>query len=561
MRYPLLTIALWIGLGLGTAHIGVAHAAGEAGAQHAKEGATALQKGNADRAVALFTEALGDTSMPTDRRAAIHNDRGVAYSRLNQPRAAIDDFNKSVQLFPENSSVYNNRGTVLLALGLNREALKDFNRALALAPGYAAAYSNRANVLTSLGDADGAIRDFSRAIGLNPQSPAPLNGRGRLNLLKNRPYAAIRDFSRAVTADARFAPGYRARAEARLAIERYDDAIEDLSRAIAFDATNADLYVARGYAYLAARNVSSAIKDFIRATELAPTSNGPLEGLALSQMKAEAYDDALNNLAKALEIDPRSAQAHAYRAVVYKTMGQPDLGAKDLDLAVKLDSERPEVLWAEGEIAAIAGNTDDAIAKLQRAVNAKPMLRDAATTLERLGGGAEAETEVVNAGIDRWLVVTRRGRYSARHPDYPKLLVPLEMMSNAQPRLLEWEVKKGNLKTIGYLRFYAGKVEDADGPQDLEQAAVVDLASLSIIAVETVRQGNKTAAWTWDDEKVVVKGIDGFTEEYMLRPKPKEVAQQTRREHRSGGWSQQWGWGDGRGRRPKSIFDLIFKGF
>lgn len=559
MRHPLLMIVLWAGLG-----ISAAHAVGETGAQRAKEGASALQRGNADRAVVLFTDALGDASLPNDRRAAVLNDRGVAYSRLNQPRAAIDDFNKSVQLFPENSSVYNNRGTVLLALGLNREALKDFNRALALAPGYAAAYSNRANVLANLGDGDGAIRDFSRAIGLNPQSPAPLNGRGRLNLLQNRPYAAIRDFSRAVTADARFTPGYKSRAEARLAIERYDDAIEDLSRAVAFDATNADLYVARGYAYLAARNVSSAIKDFSRANEIAPTSNVPLEGLALAHLKAESYDDALNNLGKALEIDPRSAQAYAYRAIVYKTMEQPDLGAKDLERAVKLAPERPEVLWAQGEIAAVAGNADDAVASLQKAVNAKPMLRDAATALERLGGGTEAETEVVRAGIDRWLVVSRRGRYSARHPDYPKFFVPLETMGDAQPRLLEWEIKKGNLKTIGYLRFSAGKVDDKDGPEELEQAAVIDLASLSVIAVETVRQGNRTAEWTWDDEKVVVKGVDGFTEEYMLRPKPKEVAQRPRREgHRSGDWSQQWGWNsDGRGgRRQKSLFDFIFKGF
>jgi tetratricopeptide (TPR) repeat protein len=556
MRLPLLMVVVWLSFGSGSAW-----AVGETGSQRAKEGSTALQRGNTDRAVTLFTEALGDTALAADRRASVYNDRGVAYSRLNQPRAAIDDFNKSVQIFPENASVYNNRGTVLLALGLNREALKDFNRAVSLAPGYAAAYSNRANVLANLGETDAAIGDFSRAIGLNPQSPAPLNGRGRLHLQKNRPYAALRDFSRAVTADARFAPGYRARSDARLALERTDEAIEDLSRAVAFDATNVDLYIARGYAYLAARNIPSALKDFSRAAELAPASNVPREGLALARLKAEAYDDALNDLAKALEIDPRSAQAYAYRALVYKAMDQSDLGAKDVERAIKLEPEKPEVLWAQGELSAASGNTDDAVAALQKAVLAKPVLRDAIATLDRLGGGQETETEVDGAGVDRWRVMTRRGRFTAIHPDYPKLIVPLEMMNDAAPRLLEWDTKKGGLKNVGYLRFTAGKVEGKDGLEDLEQAAVIDLQSRTVVAVETVRQGGREADWHWDEEKVVVKGIDGFTEEYVLRPKPKEVAQQPRREgpRNNSGWSQQWGWNDGRGRKQQSIFDFLFK--
>ena len=109
-----------------------------------REAAAALVRGNVDQAITIYGEVLEDKSLPNDRRATILNDRGVAFSRRQQQKEAIEDFNRAIQLYPEYAAVYNNRGNVLLGLGAVREAVKDFDRALLLAPGYAAAYSNRA---------------------------------------------------------------------------------------------------------------------------------------------------------------------------------------------------------------------------------------------------------------------------------------------------------------------------------------------------------------------------------------------------------------------------------
>ena len=53
-----------------------AYAAGETGEQRAKEAAVALQRGQAERATQLYTEALADTGLPNSRRAS--NNRGTA---------------------------------------------------------------------------------------------------------------------------------------------------------------------------------------------------------------------------------------------------------------------------------------------------------------------------------------------------------------------------------------------------------------------------------------------------------------------------------------------------
>jgi tetratricopeptide (TPR) repeat protein len=558
-----------------------APAAGEEnGLARAKDAAAALQRGNAEQAIELYSEALKDQAVVSDRRANIHNDRGVTFQRLNLTRQALEDFNRAVILFPEGAAAYNNRGNLLLSLGQTKEAIKDFDRALLLAPGYAAAYNNRANAFTRLGDTDAAIKDFSKAVQLNSTNPAPLNGRGRLHLAQNRPQAALRDFNRAVGLDARFGPGYRARAEAKLLLERYNEAAEDLSRAIAYDPSNVELYVLRGHAYLATDNAASALRDFDKAVELDPNSASVHEAHGLANAKADAFDVALTDLARAIELDARSPLAYAYRAWVYKQQGEPELGQKDIDRAMRLDPNRAEVFWVRGELREAAGENEEAISDLKKAVALKPMLREASAALERLGAPVETEdTEIPQLRMQTWRVYVRANRYHAASTEFHRLKVPLEMMSEGQPRLLEWEAKKPPLNGIGVLRFAAGKVDGPRGAEDVEHAAVVDLQSSSVITIEPVRQGERMANWTWEDNRLVVASVDGYSEEYPLRLKNRDTAQTGQKRLTStdgqgksnrppswAPWGQDGFFGDkgGGGNRPrpsqpKTIFDLLFK--
>jgi|LNFM01.1.fsa_nt_gb tetratricopeptide (TPR) repeat protein len=580
---------IWIAALLALILVGRLEAAsGEVATAKAKEAATALQRGRADEAVLLYSAALEDASLSNDRRAAYLNDRGVANARLNRLRAAIEDFNTSVKLAPEGASAYNNRGNVLLAVALAAEAEKDFNRAIVLAPGYTAAYVNRANARALMGDTEGAFKDFSHAVRLSPKAPAAYGGRGRMHLAANRPHAAVRDFNRAVGNDTRYGPGYRLRAEAHVALGRFDEAIEDLSRAIAFDLTNADLYLARGYAYLAARNPASAMKDFQRCAELNGKASAPLEGLALAQARIGAYDEALDTLSKGLEIEPRSAQAFAYRAIVYKLMGQVELGEKDLDRAVRLEPDRPEVHWAKGELLEAQGHKDEAIAELRLAQAGRAHLRDAAFALERLGAQEPRDAEVAELAFGRWRVFMSKGRYYTTNADYPRLQVPLETMrEGAVPRLIEFEIKSGAQVGIGILRFTAGQVDGAAASEEVEHGAVLDLQASTVLAVETMRQGEQRASWTWEDDKLVVASLDGFKQEYAFKtplardeqiakagpaaalrqPRPKQ--QQARQSGQAwspfdDGWpGSSGGAGGGKQRapqqqKPKTLFQLLF---
>lgn len=557
------------------------------GANPADEGASALARGNASEAITSFTAALADTSLSNDRRATLLNDRAVAYSHLNQIKAAIDDFNAAAQLFPEYAAVYNNRGNLLLTVGLPKESIKDFDRAIVLAPGYAAAFNNRAGAYVKLGQLQDAIRDYTRAISLMPANPAPLTGRGRVHLSLLRPHTATRDFTRAVNLDARFASGYRNRAEAKLAVQSYDEAIEDLSRAIAFDVSNAEFFNVRGQAYLALRNIASAIKDFSQAIELDPKLVSAYQGRGLAHGLAEAYEEGYADLNKAIELDPRSSVAFALRAYVYKLNGQLDIALTDIETARKLGPDQPEVVWALAEVEEAQGQPDKAIALFRKALTLRPGYKDAADGLQRLAGpdaGAD-ETIVQGAGIELWRVVLSGNRYFAVNDQFPQLRVPLEMLGEGKPKLLEWEVKPPPIKGIGVLRFSGGTVKSSAATEEIELIAIVDFESSIVIAIVPHKQGSKAATWTWESSRVVVAAVDGTTDEFDLRNGALDVAgpaggagfaggqrrygQTAQRGEKWAPWNEPWAGGGGaQGPRPqrtaapkkkaKTLFDLLF---
>ncbi len=544
-------------------------ASAQDGARLAQEAARHQGQGNLEQALKLLTEALADTRLTNDARAVIHTDRGALFARLNQPKPAIEDFNRAVQLYPEYPAIYNNRGSTLMTLGLAREAIKDFDRAIVLAPGYVAAFHNRASAKLLVAQNESAINDFSRAVDLSPGTPAPLAGRGKALLAANRPNAAIRDLSHALLSDNRFALGYRIRAEARLAVERPTEAIEDLSRAIAFEPGNIDLYIERGHAYMQADNTAAALKDYAKALELDPQSVPALEARAVAHVRLEAQNEAEADIARALELSPRANLAIAARALIYMRTGQGELARREIERALKAGPARPEVMLIKGQIDEASGRRDDAVQSYRAALLGRTLSRDATAGLARMAGDRGDTIELRGLGIDSWRVVRRGQRLFAISDEHPRISVPIEPIGDTQPRLVEFEVMRPPNRDIAVLRFSPGQAPVGD---PVQHAAALDLGQGQVLGVYPDKVGAKQASLSFEDNKLVIAAADGLKDEYTLRSggRGQSVAsaghgpQRRFSEHRTYAPPN---WLPGAGpppqrrpqrQQPKTLFDLLF---
>jgi tetratricopeptide (TPR) repeat protein len=76
--------------------------------------------------------------------AKFYNSRGIAYGQKGQYDRAISDFNRAIELNPNDHKAYNNRGIVCRLKGQYDQAISDFNRAIEINPLDAEAYNNLA---------------------------------------------------------------------------------------------------------------------------------------------------------------------------------------------------------------------------------------------------------------------------------------------------------------------------------------------------------------------------------------------------------------------------------
>jgi Flp pilus assembly protein TadD len=110
---------------------------------------------------------------------------------------AVEDYNKAIQLNPNNASAYNNRGVSKDNLEDYRGAIEDYNKAIQLNPNNAGAYNNRGVSKDNLEDYRGAIEDFNKAIQLNPNDAGAYKNRGVSKRHLEDYRGASEDFSKA----------------------------------------------------------------------------------------------------------------------------------------------------------------------------------------------------------------------------------------------------------------------------------------------------------------------------------------------------------------------------
>jgi tetratricopeptide (TPR) repeat protein len=522
----------------------------------AREGAAALLRGQYDKAIASYNEALQTPEIADFIKASIYSDRGVAKWRQKQLKDAIEDFNLSIKLSPENATVYNNRGNVLMDLGHPEEAVKDFDRAIALSSNYGAAYNNRGNAHAALAQYEPAFQDFRKAVELMPTSAVPFNGRGKAHSELKRYHAALRDFTKALSLNSKYSAAYQNRGEANLALQKYKEAADDLTQALQIEPDQPELLLLRGRAYAGDKKFNAALEDFNKSIELKPELIDPYIERGILYTQVRRFDDAITDLSHVIEIDAKNVKAYAMRASARLQAQANDEALSDVNQALTLAPDDPLALRIRGGIYEALNRQGDAISDYGHALAQDPFQTESREALQRLAQEVPPEQgEPLGPPVSDWVIKEPApGRYIASNPKYPSLRADLEMFGSGKPKILEWSLLKNALAGVGLLRYYAGDLGEGQD-MSLEYVAIVDTYSNKVISIEPYSWGPTAAEWTWAEVSVVVKDPEGNANEIKLRkPKLRPVARDEWGFDSSARGGRGGGGGGGGG-----LFDWLFK--
>ena len=234
------------------------------------DGVDVTNKGGEVEQYEEITVLEEEDSLEGAPEAAAHVSSGIEKQKIGDYDGAIADFDRAIEIDPENVGAFVNRAVCKQNKDDHLGAIADWDCALELKPDDGGWYVNRGIVKETIGDYDGALADYTRAAEVEPDYEVAYIARAYIKTQQRDYEGAIADYDRVIELWPDNAAAFDDRGLAKRHQGNIDEAIVDFDRAIELQPSNADYYLNRGTAKASAKDYLGAISDFARAIELDP---------------------------------------------------------------------------------------------------------------------------------------------------------------------------------------------------------------------------------------------------------------------------------------------------
>ncbi len=347
--------------------------------------ATALHgAGRFAEAIALYRRVV----LTDPRNGRAHYLLAAASLATGDPAAALASVDRALALDPRSPDHHAVRGHALKAAGRWDEAIGCYREAVRLKPSYAEMQFNLANALRQramdAGDPawlEEAAECYRRALRLKPDLAGAHNNLG----------ATLR------------------------ALKRPGEAAESFHRALRLTPNSGELIGNLGLALLEDGQHAAAAEMLGRAVSLAPTA-ALWTQLGLARHRSGLWDDAVAAYTQALKYAPGDIATLGERSTSLVLARRFAEARADLDAALAMAPDRPDLLNNLGFLLSQMGHDAEAEAVFERALAIEPGRSDASyglsTVLLRRGAYGERAWEMLE---HRWAVHVTRPRRAGPH--------------------------------------------------------------------------------------------------------------------------------------------------
>ncbi|MFZ4805462.1 MAG: tetratricopeptide repeat protein [Synechococcus lacustris] len=308
--------------------------------------------------------------------AAAHHYLGLLEHQSGNPMAALQHLQRAVQSDGAEAFYWVNLGNLLKDLQRPQEAEAAYQRALAQQPGDALALYNLGHLYQLYGRWSEAAASFSQATVAQADFVAAWQKLAAMELRGNRRDQALAAAERAVALAPDDAASWFHLADALGRFERWPESLEALERSLALQPQFAEAWNNLGLARKQQGDLAGAAAAFETALQQSPPSDPANASLAaetcsnLAQLELDAHQlpAAQQWSERALALDPQNAQVQFTKGNVLNALGQYELAASALRLALELQPDFPEALNNLGNILLNLRCHSESISIFERAI-------------------------------------------------------------------------------------------------------------------------------------------------------------------------------------------------
>jgi tetratricopeptide (TPR) repeat protein len=255
---------------------------------------------NAEDQLADFNKAIE----LDPENAESYRSRGLYHLLKEQPKEAIEDLKAAAKLDPKSGPTYEALGMAYFIDEKLDEALSSFDKAIELTPDSGTAYLQRARVFIVRNDFPKAIENLDKALELNPQALAVLLLRARVHAQADDNDKALADVEQASKIRGGKLPAMQLKAEILAASDRLDEAIEQMEELTELLPTNSELVFQLGLFYVANEQPRKGIEKFTSVLEANADNWRALRSRGDAYLSIAQQAAAIQDYETALKIQP-----------------------------------------------------------------------------------------------------------------------------------------------------------------------------------------------------------------------------------------------------------------
>lgn len=327
-------------------------------------GMAAFEGGSRVRALDYFERSLALRPDQPD----VHYNRALILLNEERPAEAVAGFEEALKAYPTFVHAWELRGSALQDLDRPLDALASYEQALRLKPDSVSALMHRGDIQTNLQRFDEAIETYDRLIALIPDMASAWINRGIALAALGRVAEALDSLDRALE----HAPDdARAHSERAIILQdqgRHTDALAACEIALRLCSGMAEAWNTRGNAELDLERYEAALSSYDRALTINPDYPEALTNRAAVLLKFGRHAEALASCDRALAILPGVAEAHNNRGTALLGLERFAEALVDFDIALARNPDSASTLSNRGNALQGLMRFEDAVIAYDKAL-------------------------------------------------------------------------------------------------------------------------------------------------------------------------------------------------
>ncbi|MBC8167676.1 MAG: tetratricopeptide repeat protein [Bryobacteraceae bacterium] len=278
--------------------------------------------------LAHTAESVRQAQMRNQDLAPVHRISGLLSSRLGRYERAVAEYERAIQLEPNNSDGYRRLGNVYVSRGELDEAMRYVRRAVEAEPTFFRTWWDLGSVHFELGEYTEAANAFQQAVTLAPEESGARLPLARAYINLGRFVDAEREINKALSIQ-ETPQALRALAKARAYQGRNQEAVPSLLKAIEHAPNAFEYWLDLGHCYRRLGRKTEAARSYLRSQELVVTelARDPRRGKVRSYLAHLAarlgdFHRAEEEIRQAINLFPADSDTQFNAALTFEAIGK-----------------------------------------------------------------------------------------------------------------------------------------------------------------------------------------------------------------------------------------------